>query len=130
VIATIGLRLKLLLAAAIVVALGAAGVLTVNVIQTVTVEQARACSQEYASVQAGLDAYMAANNLSSVPASTGTTDMTAPVRLYTKAPTATDRSFVTNATTHWAYAWDDKGRVTAIISGPEGNVPPGCVVSG
>jgi hypothetical protein len=128
--ATIGRRRKLLLAAAIAVALGGAGVLTVNVIQTVTVEQVRACSQEYANVQAGLDAYMAAKNLSSVPASSGTSDMTSPVRLYNKAPTATDRSFVPTAQTQWVYVWESTGRITAIASGPSGAVPTGCKVSG
>ena len=110
-----------------------AAIVTLSLVGLTTNAQAKACSQEYKVVQAGLDAYMANKNLDSVSASPtgGTSDMTNPVKLYNKAPSATDPTYVRNSPTVWAYIWDSTGRITGIAqSGSGPAVPSGCVVSG
>jgi len=113
-----------------------AAIVTLSLVGLTTNAQAKACEQEYKTVQAGLDAYMANNNVDSVPAAdstngypSGTSDMTKPVVLYNKAPSATSPTYVRNSPTHWAYVWDTTGRITGIL--PAGTaVPAACVVSG
>lgn len=107
-----------------------AAIVTLSLVGLTTNAQAKACEQEYKTVQAGLDAFMANNNADTVTASTGTSDMTTPVLLYNKAPTADKPTYVRNSPTQWSYAWDGTGRITAILAGPGGAVPGGCVVSG
>ena len=109
-----------------------AGIVTLSLVGLTTNAQAKSCQQEYKTVQAGLDAYMAAKNLDSVTATAaaGTSDMTSPVVLYNKTPTADSPTFVRNSPTQWAYVWDATGRITGIAPGPGGGVPPGCAVSG
>jgi prepilin-type N-terminal cleavage/methylation domain-containing protein len=109
-----------------------AAIVTLSLVGLTTNAQAKACEQEYKTVQAGLDAYMANNNVDSVPATTGaTSDMTTPVLLYNKTPSATSPTYVRNSPTHWAYEWDATGRITNIAAAPGGPAPPaGCIVSG
>jgi prepilin-type N-terminal cleavage/methylation domain-containing protein len=108
-----------------------AAIVTLSLVGLTTNAQAKACEQEYKTVQAGLDAYMANNNLDSVPSTAGTSDMKTPVLLYNSAPSATNPTYVRNSPTQWSYAWDTTGRITGILNGPSGNgVPSGCVVSG
>jgi hypothetical protein len=123
---------NLLFAGGIAVVLsGTATVVTQNYIATTVADQVEACTHDYASVRAGLDAYMANNSLASVPATESTDDMTAPIRLYVKTPTAANPSYVPSPRTRWAYTWDDKGRITAISEASQGGpVPAGCVVAG
>jgi prepilin-type N-terminal cleavage/methylation domain-containing protein len=110
-----------------------AAIVTLSLVGLTTNAQAKACEQEYKTVQAGLDAYMANNNLDSVAATAlgGTADMKAPVLLYNSAPSATSPTYVRNSPTHWAYVWDSTGRITAITQAPGGPPKPaGCDVSG
>src|SRR4029077_2248070 len=69
---------------------GLAAIVTLSLVGLTTNAQAKACEQEYKTVQAGLDAYMANNNVDTVAATgvTGTSDMTTPVLLYNSAPRA------------------------------------------
>jgi len=95
--------------------------------------QAKACEQEYKTVQAGLDAYMANNNVDTVAATTaaGTSDMTAPILLYNATPSASSPTYLRNTPTQWAYVWNTTGRITAIQQAGSGpSVPSGCGVSG
>jgi len=85
---------------------------------------------EYRQVQAALDAYMAYNNLASIPASSGTIDIAAPVPLHHGVGTIVDPNYVRDPLTRWAYAWNETGIITAIRPGPARAVPAGCVVSG
>src|SRR5256886_6186733 len=105
-----------------------AAIVTLSLVGLTTNAQAKACEQEYKTVQSGLDAYMAYKNVDTVPASGGTSDMTSPVLLYNAAGTP---SFIRNSPTQWAYAWDTSGRITG-ISATCGRParPRGCVVSG
>jgi len=110
-----------------------AAIVTLSLVGLTTNAQAKACEQEYKTVQAGLDAYMANNNVDTVSATSnaGTSDMTTPVLLYNSAPSATSPTYLRNSPTQWAYIWNNTGRITSIAkagSGPD--VPPGCVVSG
>jgi hypothetical protein len=95
-----------------------------------TTNETNACEEEYKTVQASLIAYMAYNHLDSVPGSVGTSDMTAPVRLYKSNTTSTNPSFAPNSQTRWMYAWDSTGRITRIASRAGGPyLMPGCNVS-
>ena len=95
-----------------------AAIVTLSLVGLTTNAQAKACEQEYKTVQSGLDAYMAYKNV----------DMTSPVLLYNAAGTP---SFIRNSPTQWAYAWDTSGRITGISAAGGGPaVPGGCVVSG
>jgi prepilin-type N-terminal cleavage/methylation domain-containing protein len=110
-----------------------AAIVTLSLVGLTTNAQAKACEQEYKTVQAGLDAYMANNNVDSVAATsaTGTADMTSPVVLYNKTPSATSPTYLRNSPTHWAYVWDATGRITAVVQVANGPaVPAGCTVSG
>jgi len=102
-----------------------AAIVTLSLVGLTTSAQAKACQQEYKTVQAGLDAYMAYYNLDTVPAGTTTTDMASPVKLYNSGGTPT---FVRNTPTNFAYTWDGNGRITHIDPGPtSGKVPDGCL---
>jgi prepilin-type N-terminal cleavage/methylation domain-containing protein len=110
-----------------------AAIVTLSLVGLTTNAQAKACEQEYKTVQAGLDAYMANNNLDTVTATglAGTNDMTSPVLLYNSAPTAASPTYVRNTPTQWAYKWDGTGRITAILQVSGGpSVPSACTVSG
>jgi prepilin-type N-terminal cleavage/methylation domain-containing protein len=114
-----------------------AAIVTLSLVGLTTNAQAKACQQEYKTVQAGLDAYMANNNLDVVPAAdgtgtsvTGTSDMTKPVLLYNSAPTAASPTYVRNTPTQWAYEWNTTGRITKIDQAGSGpSVPTGCQAS-
>ena len=105
-----------------------AAIVTLSLVGLTTSAQAKACEQEYKTVQAGLDAYMAYYNVDIVATATNNSNMAAPVLLYNAAGTPT---FVRNSPTNFAYTWDQNGRITAITSSAtSGPVPNGCVVSG
>ncbi|HMJ40073.1 MAG TPA: prepilin-type N-terminal cleavage/methylation domain-containing protein [Verrucomicrobiae bacterium] len=105
-----------------------AAIVTLSLVGLTTSAQAKACEQEYKTVQAGLDAYMAYFNVDTVTAAGPTSNMAAPVVLYNATGTPT---FVRNSPTNFAYTWDSFGRITAISAAAGGPaVPAGCVVSG
>lgn len=110
-----------------------AAIVTLSLVGLTTNAQAKACSQEYKTIQAGLDAYMANNNLDSVTATAaaGSSDMQNPILLYNPNPSATSPTYVRNTPTQWAYIWNSTGRITGInATGGGPAVPPGCTVSG
>jgi general secretion pathway protein G len=112
-----------------------AAIVTLSLVGLTTNAQAKACSQEYKTVQAGLDAYMANNNKDSVAATglNGSSDMTAPILLYNSAPSASSPTYVRNSPTQWAYVWDSTGRITKVLQAAASGspaVPAGCIVSG
>lgn len=114
-----------------------AAIVTLSLVGLTTNAQAKACEQEYKTVQAGLDAYMANNNLDGIAASAGTSDMTSPVLLYNNGVLnpidGAHPTYVRNSPTQWAYVWNSSGRITAIAQAPAPGspaVPSGCVVSG
>jgi hypothetical protein len=83
--------------------------------------KAKACTNEYKTVQYGLNSYMAHYNVVTVPAAS-TNNMTSPVKL---SPV-----FVRNSTPVFAYTWDATGRIhviSVVAGGP--SIPYGCAVS-
>lgn len=110
-----------------------AAIVTLSLVGLTTNAQAKACEQEYKTVQAGLDAYMANNNIDTVAATGvgGTSDMQNPILLYNPSPSATSPTYLRNSPTQWAYVWNSTGRITGIAQAGGGpTVPPGCTVSG
>src|SRR5579864_8865090 len=107
-----------------------AAIVTLSLVGLTTNAQAKACGQEYKTVQAGLDAYMANNNTDTVPAADntdgypgGTSSMvthatlasgSGPIDLYNPNPSATSPTYVRNTPTQWAYVWNSTGRITTI----------------
>lgn len=103
-----------------------AAIVTLSLVGLTTSAEAKACEQEYKTVQAGLDSYMAYFNLSSVTANSTNNMTTAPDGTHPLYNAAGTPTFVRNSPTVYTYTWDTFGRITAI----GGSVPAGCVVSG
>lgn len=106
-----------------------AAIVTLSLVGITTNAEKQSCLQEYKTVQAGLDAYMAYNDVTTVPAAS-TQDMSNPVLLYDKNSSPT---FIRNSPTVYTYTWDVHGRITNITQGtapPGPAVPAGCIASG
>lgn len=123
-----------------------AAIVTLSLVGLTTNAQAKACQQEYKVVQAGLDAYMANNNLDAVPAADGTNGYpsgtnsmvthatlasgSGPIDLYNPNSSATSPTYVRNTPTQFSYMWNSTGRITQIFAAPGGPaVPTGCAAS-
>jgi prepilin-type N-terminal cleavage/methylation domain-containing protein len=113
-----------------------AAIVTLSLVGITQNAQKQACEQEYKTVQAALDSYMAYFDLSGVTdisTGPGTNQMTIQPDgvhpLYNAGGTPT---FVRNSPTVYTYKWDGTGRIVAPIGQSSGGpqVPPGCVVSG
>lgn len=100
-----------------------AAIVTLSLVGLTTNAQAKACESEYKTVQAGLDAYMANNDIDTVAAtgSGGTSDMQSPVVLYDPNASPT---YVRNAQTQWAYVWNTTGKITGVAPASGGPAPP------
>lgn len=104
-----------------------AAIVTLSLVGLTTSAEAKACEQEYKTIQAGLDSYMAYFNLNSVAAASTNNMTTAPDGTHPLYNATGTPTFVRNSPTVYTYTWDTFGRITA-ISGPP--IPAGCVVSG
>jgi general secretion pathway protein G len=110
-----------------------AAIVTLSLVGLTTNAQAKACEQEYKTVQSGIDAYMAYFNLDTITAQTAATnDMTVKPNgtdpLYNSAGTPT---FLRNSPTQWGYTWDASGRILTIAQVGTGPArPTACTVSG
>ena len=110
-----------------------AAIVTLSLVGLTTQAETKACLQEYRTVQAGLDSYMAYYNVNGVASAGPTTDMTTVLvagdgGLY--APNSVP-TFVRNSPTNFAYTWDQFGRITAITAGATSGTPPAtCKPSG
>jgi prepilin-type N-terminal cleavage/methylation domain-containing protein len=102
-----------------------AGIVTLSLVGLTTNANVQACSQEYKTVQAALDAYMANNNATTIPAAADTNDMNAAVTLWNDSPTASSPNYTRNRFTQFYYSWNTSGRITAIFSDGTGGAPPG-----
>jgi prepilin-type N-terminal cleavage/methylation domain-containing protein len=108
-----------------------AAIVTLSLVGLTTNAEAKACEQEYKTVQAALDAYMANNNLDTVPVGAAVSDMTAPVALYNPAPSASSPTYIRNTPTQYAYTWNKNGQIIGISQAPNGPAKPtACVQSG
>jgi prepilin-type N-terminal cleavage/methylation domain-containing protein len=110
-----------------------AAIVTLSLVGLTSSAQAKACQQEYRTVQAGIDSYMAYFDVNSFATGSGpTSDMTIKLDgtnpLYNSAGTPT---FLRNSPTNFSYTWDQFGRITLVSPGATtGPVPAGCKASG
>jgi prepilin-type N-terminal cleavage/methylation domain-containing protein len=107
-----------------------AAIVTLSLVGLTTNAEAKACEQEYKTVQAGLDAYMAYNDLTTVPTATTNVMGGAGAALPLYNPTGSP-TFIRNSPTVYTYTWDGFGRITTIAQTAGGPaVPAACKVSG
>jgi prepilin-type N-terminal cleavage/methylation domain-containing protein len=120
-----------------------AGIVTLSLVGLTTNASAQACNQEYRTVQAGLDAFMANQNLDTITALdqspggpvTYTNNMSTTlatvngnnIGLYQLNLTPSNpTNYVRNQTTQYFYTWNASGRVTG-IQNANGTAVPNCV---
>ena len=104
-----------------------AGIVTLSLVGLTTNASVQSCNQEYKTVQAALDAYMADKNVDTVAAAADTNNMNTPIALYNTAPSPTNPNYTRNGTTQFYYTWDTHGRITNIYKdGSLGAAPAGC----
>jgi prepilin-type N-terminal cleavage/methylation domain-containing protein len=107
-----------------------AGIVTLSLVGLTTNASVQSCNTEYKTVQAALDAFMAANNVDTVNPSGPTKVMTTqllpilpsttnPLSLYNTNPGPTSPNYTRNGATQFAYSWDLHGKITG-IAGPAG----------
>jgi prepilin-type N-terminal cleavage/methylation domain-containing protein len=129
-----------------------AAIVTLSLVGLTTNASIQSCNQEYKTVQAAIDAYMANNNLDVVAntgnttAATATNNMTTnsggpgghpgagasagPLNLYNANPTALSPNYTRNGTTQFYYDWDAAGKVNGIFDGSGTDMQPkGCKVT-
>lgn len=113
-----------------------AAIVTLSLVGLTTNASNQACSQEYRTVQAGMDAFMAANNLNQITAGGPTNDMNTTLAtdpatsnslsLYQLNTTPTNpTNYVRNQFTQYYYVWNSSGKITDIEtkSGGAGSAP-------
>src|SRR3982074_2239345 len=99
-----------------------AAIVAVSLVGLTTNASIQSCNQEYKTVQAALDAYMANNNLNTLKSgaqTARTNDMTGAkggsVALYNEVPSATSPNYTRNGTTVYSYKWDAYGKINGIF---------------
>ncbi|HEY8814688.1 MAG TPA: prepilin-type N-terminal cleavage/methylation domain-containing protein [Candidatus Dormibacteraeota bacterium] len=102
-----------------------AGIVTLSLVGLTTNASVQSCNQEYKTVQAALDAYMADKNVDTVAAAADTNDMTTPIALYNTAPSPTNPNYTRNGKTQFSYSWDTHGRIFSIFKDNSGGAAPG-----
>jgi prepilin-type N-terminal cleavage/methylation domain-containing protein len=105
-----------------------AGIVTLSLVGLTTNASVQSCNAEYKTVQAALDAFMAANNVDTINNGGPTKNMqtvllplgaATGLSLYNTSPGATNPNYTRNGTTQFSYTWDAHGKITA-IAGPTG----------
>jgi prepilin-type N-terminal cleavage/methylation domain-containing protein len=114
-----------------------AGIVTLSLVGLTTNASVQSCKSEYKTVQAALDAFMAANNVDTINPGGPTTNMQSVLLPIGTPPPATGLSlfntnpgpgspnYTRNGTTQFTYQWDLHGK----IFDPIGGAPAGCKVS-
>ena len=113
-----------------------AGIVTLSLVGLTTNASVQSCKSEYKTVQAALDAFMAANNVDTINSAGPTKDMqtqllpllpavTNPLALFNPNPGVGSPNFTRNGTTQFSYHWDQHGKILT----PIGGAPAGCDVS-
>src|SRR5579859_6317633 len=114
-----------------------AAIVTLSLVGLTSNASVQSCNQEYKTVQAALDAFMANNNLDTINAGTDTQDMTTilsgsgttALALYNANPSATSPNYTRNGKTQFFYTWDVHGKITGIFVDNKGTVLSGCNVT-
>jgi prepilin-type N-terminal cleavage/methylation domain-containing protein len=117
-----------------------AGIVTLSLVGLTTNASAQACNQEYRTVQAGIDAFMANQNLDTINSAAFTNDMTTTLSTVTTATGSTNiglyqlnltpsnpTNYVRNQKTQYFYSWNASGRVIAIGADTSGTPVSKCV---
>ncbi|TMC54342.1 MAG: type II secretion system protein [Chloroflexi bacterium] len=106
-----------------------AAIVTLSLVGLTTNSNVQACNTEYKTVQAALDAFMAANNTDTITAVDDKNDMSIVLfngsGLYNTAPSATNPNFTRNGSTQFYYSWDKNGKITNIYSDKSKALAPG-----
>jgi prepilin-type N-terminal cleavage/methylation domain-containing protein len=111
-----------------------AGIVTLSLVGLTTNASVQSCKSEYKTVQAALDAFMAANNVDTINNAGPTKDMgtvllpigaSTGLSLFNTDPGPTSPNYTRNGTTQFSYTWDLHGK----ILDPIGGAPAGCKVS-
>ena len=110
-----------------------AAIVTLSLVGLTTNSNVQACNTEYKTVQAALDAFMAANNTDTITKADDTNNMSTTLfngrALYNTSPTGTNPNFTRNGSTQFYYSWDQNGKITNIFSDGKGALAPGASVS-
>jgi prepilin-type N-terminal cleavage/methylation domain-containing protein len=107
-----------------------AAIVTLSLVGLTTNASVQSCNQEYKTVQAALDAYMADKNVDTIAGATDTNDMTTPVALYNTNPSPSNPNYTRNGKTQFYYTWDIHGRISNIYKDNAATAAPvGCVVT-
>jgi len=97
-----------------------AAIVTLSLVGLTTNSNVQACNTEYKTVQAALDAFMAANNTDTISPVGDKNDMSIALyngrALYNTSPSGTNPNFTRNGTTQFYYSWDANGKITNIYS--------------
>lgn len=102
-----------------------AAIVTLSLVGLTTNASVQSCNQEYKTVQAALDAFMAANNVDTINSATSTQNMgtallpigaatTTSLSLYNANPGPTSPNYTRNNKTQFFYTWDTHGKITDI----------------
>lgn len=112
-----------------------AGIVTLSLVGLTSHASVESCNQEYKTVQAAIDAYMANNNLDTVTQQAAwTNDMTGKaggpnggsLPLWTDSPTQGSPNYTRNGTTVYYYEWNSSGRINGIATNTAGAQLQGC----
>jgi len=107
-----------------------AAIVTLSLVGLTTNANLQSCRSEYKTVQAAIDAFMAANNVDTInQQTTFTNDMTTPLlpippaasgnlSLYNANPGPSSPNYTRNGKTQFTYTWDSHGHINAIGGGP------------
>ena len=97
-----------------------AAIVTLSLVGLTTNSNVQACNTEYKTVQAALDAFMAANNTDTISPVGDKNDMSIALyngrALYNTSPSGTNPNFTRNGTTQFYYSWDANGKITNVYS--------------
>jgi prepilin-type N-terminal cleavage/methylation domain-containing protein len=111
-----------------------AAIVTLSLVGLTTNASVQSCNQEYKTVQAALDAYMADKNVDTIAAAADTNDMTGAisgsVALYNPNPAPSNPNYTRNGKTQFFYTWDTHGRISNIFKDGNGAAAAtGCAVT-
>jgi prepilin-type N-terminal cleavage/methylation domain-containing protein len=114
-----------------------AAIVTLSLVGLTTKASENSCNAEYKTVQAAIDAYMANNNVGTLPSAqtTFTNDMsggaigtkTGTVALFNANPSSGSPNYTRNGATQFFYTWDQFGKINAIGSNAAGAAVNNCV---
>jgi len=111
-----------------------AAIVTLSLVGLTTNASVQSCNQEYKTVQAALDAFMANNNTDTINGAADTNNMQTTLfnglSLYNTSPSSSNPNYTRNGSTQFYYTWDIHGKVTNIYSdGSLKAAPSGCNVT-